>query len=159
MPPGIVDSTWYSFLLTIHPSTVGGTDHALKVEAYSNAYPAWTDTMVLHVSPLVGVNEKPLGIPLATKLEQNYPNPFNPTTEIRYQMSEVGHVTLKVYDVLGREVATLVDGVVGAGYHNVQWSTCLPAGTADNGQLSSGVYLYRLTAGAFMETRKMCVIR
>jgi hypothetical protein len=84
------------------------------------------------------------------ELHQNYPNPFNPTTEIRYQTSEVSHVTLKVYDLLGREVATLVDGVEEAGYKAVRFNA---------GGLSSGVYLYQLKAGGFVASRKLLVLK
>lgn len=83
-------------------------------------------------------------------LHQNYPNPFNPATEIRYQMSEASHVTLMVYDVLGREVATLVNGEREAGTHRVRWEA---AG------LPSGVYLCRLKASGFVETKKMALVR
>jgi len=83
-------------------------------------------------------------------LLQNYPNPFNPSTIIRYQLPVHNYVTLKVYDVLGREVATLVDEVQGSGFKSVVF---------DASRLSSGVYFYRLSAGGFVETRKMCVIR
>jgi hypothetical protein len=65
-------------------------------------------------------------------------------------MSEVSHVTLKVFDILGREVATLVNEQKSPGTYTVQWNA---------GGVASGVYLYRLTSGAFVETRKMCVIR
>ncbi|MBI5471915.1 MAG: T9SS type A sorting domain-containing protein [Ignavibacteriae bacterium] len=107
---------------------------------------------------LVSVEEqKMLGIPLMFALEQNYPNPFNPTTEIRYQIpevrgqrSEVSRVTLKVFDILGREVATLVDEVRQPGTYNVQWNA---SGVA------SGVYLYRLRADAFVETKKCLMLR
>jgi uncharacterized repeat protein (TIGR02543 family) len=90
------------------------------------------------------------GIPIAFGLSQNYPNPFNPTTEIRYQMPEVGHVTLTVYNVLGGEVATLVDREKPAGTHSVSW---------DASGMASGVYLYRLHTGRFSETRKMLLLR
>jgi hypothetical protein len=149
-PPGVIDSTWYPYLLTIRSSTPGNTDHALRVDAYSNAYPAWTDTMVIHVSPLVGVKEEPLGIPLTTKLEQNYPNPFNPVTRIKYQLAAQAHVTLKVFDVLGREVATLVNEVKQPGSYTVQW---------DGSGVASGVYFYRLVAGEFQSIKKMIVLK
>ena len=83
-------------------------------------------------------------------LSQNYPNPFNPTTEIRYQTSEVSRVTLDVFDMLGRKVATLVDEVQGSGFKSVKF---------DAGGLASGVYFYRLNAGGFVETKKLMVIR
>ncbi len=110
-------------------------------------------------NPITGGSETPSLIPTTFALEQNYPNPFNPTTTINYQLPTNSYVTLKVFDILGREVVTLVDGVEEAGYHNVQWSTCLPAGTADNRQLSSGVYMYRLQAGEFSAVRRMLLIK
>jgi hypothetical protein len=84
------------------------------------------------------------------KLEQNYPNPFNPTTSIKYQIPTVAHVTLKVFDVLGREVATLVDGIEEPGYKSVRWNA---------NDVASGLYFYRLQAGSFIETKKMLLLR
>ncbi len=94
--------------------------------------------------------ENQLEVPLEFALEQNYPNPFNPSTVIRYQIPEVSQVMLKVFDLLGREVATLVNEAKEPGTFSVQWNA---SGVA------SGVYLYRLQVGGFVETRKMCVIR
>ena len=85
-------------------------------------------------------------------LFQNYPNPFNPSTIISYQLPKAGNVTLKVYDVLGREVATLVDEYRNAGSYNVQF-------TMNNVQLSSGIYFYQLKACDFVETKKMLLIK
>jgi hypothetical protein len=86
----------------------------------------------------------------AFELAQNYPNPFNPTTTIRYQIPTAEVVSLKVYDVLGKEVATLVSGRQEAGSYAVEFNA---AG------LSSGVYFYRLQAGGFVETKKMMLVK
>jgi hypothetical protein len=83
-------------------------------------------------------------------LEQNYPNPFNPSTKISYQLPNAGNVTLKVFDVLGREVATLVDEYKNAGRFEVEFN-------ANN--LPSGVYFYQLKAGEFVETKKMILLK
>jgi len=92
-------------------------------------------------------------------LEQNYPNPFNPSTTISYQLPKAGNVTLKVFDVLGREVATLVDEYRNAGSYNVQFTmNNLPAVRQDV-QLSSGIYFYQLKTGDFVETKKMLLIK
>ena len=98
-------------------------------------------------------------IPTSFRLDQNYPNPFNPTTIISYQLPAGTHVSLKVYDLLGREVATLVDEFQNAGTYNSQFST-LPTGRQIiHSQLTSGVYFYRLQAGNFVQTKKMIVLK
>ncbi len=99
-------------------------------------------------------------LPSSYSLKQNFPNPFNPTTEIRYQTSEVSYVTLKVYNMLGEVVATLVDGVQEAGFHSVSFSA--KGGSARGGDaasLPSGVYFYRLVTPKFASTRKMLLLR
>ncbi|MBN1827484.1 MAG: DUF11 domain-containing protein [Candidatus Eisenbacteria bacterium] len=89
-------------------------------------------------------------------LESNFPNPFNPTTTIRFGIPRRERVTLRVYSVQGRRVASLLEGEpMEAGYHAVTWQ-----GRSDGGRaVASGVYLYQLTAGSFRETRKMVLIR
>jgi len=87
-------------------------------------------------------------------LYQNFPNPFNPSTIIRYQIPEAGFVTLKVYDVLGREVTTLVAEYNDTGYHEVEF------GSTINGRLlTSGIYFYKFQIGSFSETKKMVILR
>lgn len=83
-------------------------------------------------------------------LDQNYPNPFNPGTQIRFRIPESSHVTLTVYDMLGRQVAVIVDELRVAGYHTVAF---------DATDLASGLYIYRLDAGSHAETRKMMLVR
>lgn len=85
-------------------------------------------------------------------LEQNYPNPFNPSTNIRFEIGSKEFVTLKIYDVLGNEVTTLVNDVKEAGSYNVEFS-------ASGLNLSSGTYFYRLNAGKFSQTYKMILIK
>ncbi len=84
------------------------------------------------------------------RLEQNYPNPFNPATIISYQLPVSSEVSLKIYDLLGREVATLVNARQAAGRYDVRFNAA---------SLASGVYFYRLSAGAFIETKKMMLVK
>ncbi|MCK9279347.1 MAG: T9SS type A sorting domain-containing protein [Melioribacteraceae bacterium] len=89
-------------------------------------------------------------IPNVYSLEQNYPNPFNPTTTIKYQIPKEGIVQLKVFDILGREVSTLINEIQTPGNHKVNF---------DGKYLSSGVYFYRLTSGSFVSTKKFILIK
>ncbi len=91
-------------------------------------------------------------IPTAFALSQNYPNPFNPSTVIEYQLPENSFVTLKVFDIAGREVAPLVNGFQTAGTYRSLFS-------ASNEKLSSGIYFYSLKAGKFCETKKMLLMK
>ena len=88
--------------------------------------------------------------PTAFQLAQNYPNPFNPTTLIRFDVPKPAHVTMKLYDVTGQEVMTLVEGNEQPGQYSV---------TLDANDLASGVYLYRMQAGSFTQTRKLVLVR
>ena len=97
-----------------------------------------------------GVQQTVQLTPATYKLEQNYPNPFNPTTVISYQLPASGHVSLKVYDVLGREVATLVNENKPAGNYTAQFNAS---------KLVSGVYFYRIDTDNFVQTKKMVLIK
>jgi hypothetical protein len=98
---------------------------------------------------LTGVGLKSPAAPGAFTLEQNYPNPFNPSTTIRYGLPSRAHVTLSVSNMLGQEVALLVEETEEAGYHEVKFN--VP-------ELASGVYFYRLQAGEFVKTRKLVLL-
>jgi hypothetical protein len=89
-------------------------------------------------------------LPRGFALAQNYPNPFNPSTAIRYEVPELARVTVAVYDILGREVALLVDRDEAPGAHEVRWEA---------GARPGGVYYYRIQAGAFSQTRTMLLLR
>jgi hypothetical protein len=96
------------------------------------------------------------------ELSQNYPNPFNPTTTINYQLPVNSFVTLKVYDVLGNEVSTLVNEWKEAGGYSAQLTTIgkqLASGMSSKGGYASGVYFYTLTAGKFMDTKKFILLK
>jgi len=90
------------------------------------------------------------GLPGSFALNQNYPNPFNPTTDIAFDLPKASQVELTVYNVLGQEVTTLVNGKLDAGTHVIMW---------DAGSVSSGVYFYRLQAENFSETKKMMLLK
>jgi len=89
-------------------------------------------------------------LPERIALFQNYPNPFNPATTIRYELPEFAEVTIEIYDILGRKVATLVSGPQQAGPHRVVW---------DGGEYPSGIYFYRLKTNDFVETKKMLLLK
>ncbi|PIS45558.1 MAG: peptidase S8, partial [Ignavibacteria bacterium CG08_land_8_20_14_0_20_37_9] len=83
-------------------------------------------------------------------LESNYPNPFNPTTSFSYSIKEMGLVTLKIFDVLGREVSVLVNEIKEPGKYSINF---------DASKLSSGVYIYLLSAGNFISSKKMILTK
>ena len=97
-------------------------------------------------------------VPTEYWLSQNYPNPFNPSTVISYQLPVIGFVTLKVYDILGREVTTLVDEEKPAGEYEVEFNASNLT-SRQGSALTSGIYFYQLKAGDFIETRKMVLLK
>ncbi len=126
-----------------------------KLIAFKIVYGGQSGTVVIDnllIEPLVATGvETTAGLPRATMLNQNYPNPFNPSTTIRYELAGGGgNVRLAVYDLIGREVAVLVNGPKSPGRYEVM---------LNGSDLASGVYLYRLTAGGYAETRKLVILR
>jgi hypothetical protein len=88
-------------------------------------------------------------------LHQNYPNPFNPNTSIRYEVPQDGFVTIQIFDMLGQEVTTLFSGNTKAGKYTLNWDGADRSGK----QVSSGSYIYRMSAGEFVKSMKMILIR
>ncbi len=102
---------------------------------------------------VVSVNEESL--PLNFSLDQNYPNPFNPNTAIKYQIPKRSNVLLKIYNLLGKEVKSLIETEQSSGTYSVEWS-----GLNNSGEkLSSGIYFYRIEAGNFVDVKKMILIK
>jgi len=95
------------------------------------------------------------GVPTAYALDQNYPNPFNPTTSLSFSIPVESRVNLVIYNTMGQEISRLASGILAAGTHTVSWN-----GTDDQGRaVPSGTYLYRLTAGDFVQTRSMLLLK
>jgi uncharacterized lipoprotein YddW (UPF0748 family) len=144
-PLEVANSDTISMSVAFVPDTIKIFFDTLLV--YSNAQNSPAKVIFYGVGQDPMSVEQPAGIqPLAYVLKQNYPNPFNPTTTLSFTLQKSGHAVLKVYDLLGREVATIVDENLDAGTHRYEFN-----GT----DLSSGVYLYRLVSGEYAETKKM----
>ena len=94
-------------------------------------------------------------MPQSVVLNQNYPNPFNPTTQIRYGVPHQGHVVLTIHNVIGQEVARLVDEVQAEGFHEVRWNGTNHSGTI----VGSGVYFFRLRSDGVTENRRMLLLK
>jgi hypothetical protein len=136
---------------TVYP--ISGTLNHNSFADTSNGWAVTSNGEVIHYRPAGTSAVDPRqesGVPAAYRLEQNYPNPFNPTTNVGFRIAHFGLVTLKVFDVLGQEVATLVNEQKEPGNYQVQF---------DASQLGSGVYFYTLKAGGFASTRKLLILR
>lgn len=163
---GIGDNYW----LTRGNNTYGSTDFGATWTGagFTGTQPLWgtsivsgtpcltgwsvgaAGTLVKLNGSVVGIND-PLSLtPTEYRLAQNYPNPFNPTTSISFDMPAAGNVELIVYDILGKVAATLVNGNLNAGTHNISF---------DASSLASGVYVYKLTSGSFSDSKKMVLIK
>jgi hypothetical protein len=108
----------------------------------------WSEVMSFTTGVRTSVEEAT--IPTDYSLNQNYPNPFNPTTSITYSLPHSAVVSLKIYDITGKYITTLVDGVTSAGIHTV---------TFDAGSLSSGMYVYTLETDGFRQSRQMMLVK
>lgn len=151
--PPLVDTRFVLALgpYTVHPSdTLSFATAVVAAYTLQGLHAAALTAKDLYNSRVLSAEGADVRLPLSIQLYQNYPNPFNPATTIRYRVQEHGHVTLNVFDVLGREVATLVDEVQNPGEHAVEFN-------ADG--LSSGVYFYRLSTQGFTAVKKMLVVR
>ncbi|MBU2446614.1 MAG: T9SS type A sorting domain-containing protein [Bacteroidetes bacterium] len=150
---------------TIYGNIMLVNDHNLVTEFYRDSvvnrarvdsFVTRADAIILQqaAGPVTSVGDDG-SLPSSYSLSQNYPNPFNPTTQIRFGIPQDSRVTLKVYDVLGREVRKLMNDDLRAGYHTLEWDGRNNFG----GKVSSGMYIYRLVAGKFVKTLKMMMLK
>jgi hypothetical protein len=123
----------------------------------STSTTVYFDNIQFKAKGVVTGSGEPTPVPKDYSLEQNYPNPFNPATTIRFSLPTPNHVTLKVYDILGKEVATLVDEEKDAGTYDVVFDA--GATRVSGHQIASGVYFYQFTAGNYVETRRLMLIK
>ena len=118
----------------------------LNFEIMSNGRTYWTESTSQTVT---GAAEN-IPLPLSYTLSQNYPNPFNPTTTIKYSLPQTSIATMKIYDILGKEVLTLINEEKSAGIYKVEFN---------ESNLPSGIYFYKLQAGSFIESKKMILLK
>ncbi|MGA2669510.1 MAG: T9SS type A sorting domain-containing protein [Ignavibacteria bacterium] len=171
-PPGSNGETIFENVFRKSLPTSQGTSIPTAAGTYNYEFryqidPVWRDTSINTIAfiqndndhsigntsrngMITGINQNINEIPRDISLSQNYPNPFNPSTNIKFSIPKDDYVTLKVYDMLGNEVQTLVEGNHKAGSYTLYF---------DGSNLSSGVYFYKLTAGSFIETKKMMLIK
>jgi hypothetical protein len=145
---GLTETGWDSLLSEI-------TEISIQVDAQWDYYDrVGLDNFSILTYPSDVNNGSPNDKLFSYQLNQNYPNPFNPNTVISYQLPVSSNVMLKVYDVLGNEIAILVDEYKPVGSYEVEFNT-----STINHHPSSGVYFYRLQAGDFVQTRKMILMK
>ena len=147
-------ATW----LPSFTGSIGALSHLDFIANGSNIF-GWTvssgGNIAAFSGTVSGVDSRANLVPSAFALEQNYPNPFNPQTKIEFEIPTASRVSLKVYNSLGEEVVTLVDNVMNAGTHAVEWN----GKNRFNSTVASGVYFYRLTADNFVQTKKMLLVK
>jgi hypothetical protein len=146
IPPGGVVSNSTAFTVRKIDSLFPGYFN-FKVEVISDLWTYWKDSLQVIVT---GVGENPISLPSSYILSQNYPNPFNPSTVFSYQLPIGGNVTLKVFDILGNEMAILANEYRPAGKYETQFNAA---------NLPSGVYFYQLKSGDFISTKKMILMK
>jgi hypothetical protein len=138
-------STQTNTLILIDTLTAAGTTIGSTAVTGLQAIAMRTDSSVSNVQ-----GEHKSGIPLSFALHQNYPNPFNPATRIEYDVPVASRVRLLVYDLIGRGIATLVDENQSPGFKSIDFHS---------GELASGIYFYRLSAGAYTATKKLLIVK
>jgi len=150
---GTLDTSYQEFVAIIQyfSNAVPDTVHIrIELNIFSNTARPHFFLDDLFFRPIVGVREANGDLPTAYTLSQNFPNPFNPKTTIRFSLPQSNYVTMKVFNLLGQEVARLVSEQLSAGTHTAEWNA---------GKMESGVYFYRIQAGTFTGVKKMILLK
>ncbi|MCK4529630.1 MAG: T9SS type A sorting domain-containing protein, partial [Candidatus Marinimicrobia bacterium] len=144
--PGQTAVNFGDLRLKIHDNYQENTDIMIYISIASDDSFFWEDSCVLHVGT-VDISDK---IPKRFFLQQNYPNPFNPITTFSYDLPYSSNVNLSIYDISGRLIETLINQHQNAGSYTTKWNAS---------EYSSGIYIYRLQAGDFVDTKKMVFMK
>ncbi len=144
-----------SFPIVFSPDSSLNEVGLLEIQSNDPALPLLNIKLLGLGISAADVYDYSLDVPGAYMLRQNYPNPFNPITTLRYDLPERSEVVISIYDILGRKIRTLVQGVEEPGYKSVTWD-----GTNDLGEgVSVGIYIYQIQAGDFTQIRKMLLLK
>jgi hypothetical protein len=160
-------TSWTDFRVTEHrfyPRPVNGTqgnmgDNIGITSGNGKLYPVWMSNQGSAVFQVwsaiidystIGIQQIGSEIPSTFELKQNYPNPFNPSTKIGFKIPKSWFVSLKIYDITGKEVQALLEQSLNAGEYSVDWNA---------GNLPSGIYIYSMQAGSFTQSRKMILVK
>jgi hypothetical protein len=142
------DSTLSSPWISLVPLGLATTYYWQVRAKNEGGWSAYSSVRQFSTIRTTSVEQLSNGIPIEYSLSQNYPNPFNPTTIIQFALPKGSQVSLKVFDLLGKEITTLVSQELGPGYFGVRWEADVPSGT----------YIYRLRAGDFVDSKKMILL-
>lgn len=149
------DTVWTKVVPDIENNLFGYSVDETNDNGYIISGKLGSTYLVKLLEPPINVEEEQFDMLNAKYLlYENYPDPFNPSTTIKYQIPELSYVSLKIYDLLGNEIETLVNEKKPAGTYEIKWNAA-----SNTGGLSSGVYFYQLKAGEFIQTRKMILLR
>ncbi len=158
--PFINDTVFWNFSYTAPDSLLSDTLYSVANSVNWDSIPSNLDKWNFGENFAIHIIDNPVHIenensqPKVFTLDQNYPNPFNPSTNIRFSISDFGFVSLTVYDILGNEVAILVNDYLAAGNYDVEFS--LESGIRKE---ATGIYLYQLKSGNFTQTKKMVLLK
>jgi 1,4-alpha-glucan branching enzyme len=153
--PWLAAGTWYDIFDQSVYVASGTSIPSFEIPAYTaKVYTNKTNAELVTLTDVEdGTTKK--NLPSVYALEQNYPNPFNPSTTIKYSVPKSSFVSIKVYSILGKEIAVLKEGMVGAGVYSLQWN-----GRAGNGgPVATGVYFVRMESGSFKQTQKIVLMK
>jgi hypothetical protein len=131
-----------------NPSLIDSLNYRLKQIDLDGKYEYYELVEAVNLISITGIYDE--GMPVKFELMQNYPNPFNPSTKIKFGLPESGAALLEVYNTIGEKIATLIDGELPAGHHEAEWNAS---------GIPSGIYLYKITAGNYVDIKKMMLLK